>query len=108
MFITSIQILLTCVSKNFKKLKYARYGINMIAFVLRERLERGGSWEGIRSTMKHIVHSNKYIPTVAACIAWIKKYETEMKAVYDAFVDAIKKSTFVHVDETGLPMEIGF
>ncbi len=32
------------VSKNFGKLKNARYGIGMIAFVLYERLEQGGSW----------------------------------------------------------------
>lgn len=92
------------VSKRFGKLKYARYGIGMIAFVLRERLGRSGSWEGIRSTMEHITHSNKYIPTVAACINWIKKYESEMKVVHDAFVEVIKDSPFVHVDETGLPM----
>jgi len=35
------------VSKYFGRLKNARYGIGMIAFGLYERLERGGSWEGI-------------------------------------------------------------
>ena len=45
------------VSKYFGKLKNARYGIGMIAFVLYERVERGGSWEGIRSTMNRIVHT---------------------------------------------------
>jgi len=93
------------VSKYFGKLKNARYGINLIAFVLYERLERGGSWEGIRTTLNRIVHTKKCVPTVKAFIDWIRKYETEMWDVYHAFLDAIGQSSFAHVDETGLPMD---
>ena len=93
------------VSKYFGKLKNARYGIGMIAFVLYERLERGGSWEGIRTTMKHIIHTKECVPTVKAFIDWIRKYEDEMVDVYHAFLDAIGQSSFAHVDETGLPMD---
>jgi len=93
------------VSKYFGKLKWARYGLGMIAFVLYERLERGGSWEGIRSTMKRIVHSLECVPTIKAFIDWVRKYEDEMIEVYDAFIEAIKASPFAHVDETGLPMD---
>ena len=93
------------VSKYFGKLKNARYGIGMIAFVLYERLERGGSWEGIRSTMNRIVSMVGCVPTVAAFIDWIRKYEDEMWEVYYAFLDAIGQSSFAHVDETGLPMD---
>jgi len=42
------------VSKYFGKLKNARYGIGMIAFVLYERLERGGSWENPRFASRTI------------------------------------------------------
>jgi hypothetical protein len=93
------------VSKYFGKLKNARYGIGMIAFVLYERLERGGSWEGIRTTMDHIIHTKECVPTVKAFIDWIQKYETEMWEVYHAFLDAIGQSSFAHVDETGIPMD---
>ena len=93
------------VSKYFGKLKNARYGIGMIAFVLYERLERGGSWEGIRTTMKHIIHTKECVPTVKAFIDWIRKYEAEMWEVYHSFLDAIGQSSFVHVDETGIPMD---
>jgi len=93
------------VSKYFGKLKNARYGIGMIAFVLYERMERGGSWEGIRSTMNRIVHTPECVPTIAAFIEWIKKYEEEMRTVYDAFVEAVKNSPFAYVDETGLPLD---
>lgn len=93
------------VSKYFGRLKNARYGIGMIAFVLHERLARGGSWEGIKFTMNHVVHTPACVPTIAAFIEWIKKYEDEMRTVYEAFVEAIKKSPFAHVDETGLPLD---
>ncbi len=93
------------VSKYFGKLKNARYGIGMIAFVLYERLERSGSWEGIRSTMNRIIHTKECVPTVKAFIDWIRKYEDEMLDVYHAFLDAIGQSSFAHVDETGLPMD---
>lgn len=93
------------VFRSFGKLQNARYGLGMIAFVLWERVKRGGSWEGIRSTMEHIVHEKECIPTIKAFIDWIRKYEDEMIEVYDAFVEAIKTSPFAHVDETGLPMD---
>jgi hypothetical protein len=93
------------VSKYFGKLKNARYGIGLIAFVLYERVERGGSWEGIRSTINRIVHAPECVPTIAAFIEWIKKYEDEMRTIYDAFLKAIKSSPFAHVDETGLPLD---
>jgi hypothetical protein len=93
------------VSKYFGKLKNARYGIGMIAFVLYERLERGGSWEGIRTTLDHVIHTKECVPTIKAFIDWIRKYETEMWEVHDAFLDAIGQSSFAHVDETGIPMD---
>ena len=93
------------VFRSFGKLKNARYGLGMIAFVLWERIKRGGSWEGIRSTMEHVVHEKECIPTIKAFIDWIRKYEDEMREIHDAFVEAIKTSPFAHVDETGLPMD---
>ena len=93
------------VSKYFGKLKNARYGIGMIAFVLYERLESGGSWEGIRTTMNHIIHAKECVPTVKAFIDWIRRYEAEMGEVYRSFLDAIGRSSFAHVDETGIPMD---
>ncbi len=93
------------VSKYFGKLKNARYGIAMIAFVLYERLERGGSWQGIRTTLNHVIHTKECVPTVKAFIDWIRNYETEMLDVYDAFLDVIGQSSFAHVDETGIPMD---
>jgi len=93
------------VSKNFGNLANARYGLGTIAFVLYERLQRGGSWEGIRSTLNRIIHTKECVPTVKAFIDWIRKYEKEMWEVYDAFIEAIGQSSFAYVDETGLPMD---
>ncbi|TXT65661.1 MAG: hypothetical protein BAJALOKI1v1_400010 [Promethearchaeota archaeon] len=93
------------VSQYIGKLKNARYGIGIIAFVLFERLERGGSWEGIRTTLNHIVHTKQCIPMVKVFIDWIRKYESEIWEVYHAFLDTIGQSSFAHVDETGIPMD---
>jgi len=93
------------VSKYFGKLKNARYGIGLIAFVLYERLQRGGSWEGIRTTMDHVIHTKECVPTIKSFIDWIRKYEDEMVEVYEAFLAAIKDSPFAHVYETGIPLD---
>jgi len=93
------------VSKYFGKLKNARYGIGLIAFVLYERLQRGGSWEGIRTTMYHIIRTKECVPTIKSFIDWIRKYEDEMVEVYEAFLAAIKDSPFAYVDETGIPLD---
>lgn len=93
------------VQEEFGGLKNGRYGLGLIAFVLAERFERGGSWEGIRSTLDRIVRFRGPSPTVAAFIGWIKKYEPEMGLVHDEFVNVIRASSCVNVDETGLPMD---
>ncbi|MHA1325567.1 MAG: IS66 family transposase [Candidatus Helarchaeota archaeon] len=55
--------------------------------------------------MKRIAHAPECAPTIAAFIEWIKKYEDEMRTIHTAFVEAIKKSPFAHVNETGLPLD---
>jgi hypothetical protein len=35
----------------------------------------------------------------------MRKWEPEIRVVYDAFVAAVKKTEFAHVDETGLPLD---
>lgn len=92
------------VSRDLGWFAHRHYGVGMVAFMLRERVGRHGSWAGIRDTACHVL-GGAYLPTIQACIDWIRGLEAPMAQIKAAFIDAIKASPHAHVDETGLPMD---
>ena len=92
------------VSKDLGWFKHRHYGVGMVAFMLRERVARHGSWAGIRETAGH-VFGEAYVPTIQACIDWVRRLEEPMAKVKASFIDSIKVSAYAHSDETGLPMD---
>ena len=71
-------------------------------------MARHGSWDDIRGTMiRYLTHPDDEttIPTIVAFFDWMRKWEPEIRVVYDAFVAAVKGTEFAHVDETGLPLD---
>jgi hypothetical protein len=92
------------VSKDLGWFKHKHYGVGMVASILREKVARHGSWAGIRHTACH-VFGEVHIPTIQACIDWVRQLEKPMEKVKAAFIDSIKASAYAHSDETGLPMD---
>jgi hypothetical protein len=92
------------VSRNLGWFAHRHYGVGMVAFMLRERVARHGSWAGVRETACH-VFGEAYVPTIQACIDWVRQLEKPMEKVKAAFIDSIKASAYAHSDETGLPMD---
>jgi len=92
------------VAKDLGMYKHVHYGIGLISFVLQERCEGHNSWEGIMNTACH-VFGKEYMPTVQACIEWVKDLEPVTKIVHAAFVEVIKESPVTNCDETGLPTD---
>jgi len=96
------------VAKHFGKLNHAHYGIGLISLVMELRVGHRGTWDGIRKTLLlFFTHPDdeSSIPTIIAFIDWMEKWEPEIRVVYDAFVAAVKGTTFANVDETGLPLD---
>jgi rubrerythrin len=96
------------VAKHFGKLSHAHYGLGLISLVMEERVARHGSWDEIQGTLiRFLSHPDDEtsIPTIVAFIDWMRKWEPEIRIVYDAFVAAVKGTEFAHVDETGLPLD---
>jgi len=96
------------VAKHFGKLNHAHYGIGLISLVMEDRVARHGTWDEIEWTLiRFLTHpdDDTNLPTIVAFIDWMRKWEPEIRVVYDAFVTAVKKTEFAHVDETGLPLD---
>jgi len=92
------------VAKDLGMYKHLHYGIGLISFVLQLRSVGHNSWEDIMNVASY-VFGKEYMPTVQACIEWVKDLEPITKIVHDAFVEVIKKSPVTNSDETGMPMD---
>lgn len=92
------------VAKDLGMYKHLHYGIGLISFMMQLRSEGHDSWEGIMRIAAY-VFGKEYLPTVQACIEWVKDLEPVTKIVHDAFVEVIKKSPVTNSDETGMPMD---
>lgn len=96
------------VAKHFGKLNQAHYGLGLISLVMEMRVARHGTWEVIRDILFTFFTNpddKTSIPTIVSFIDWMRKWETEIRVVYDAFANAVKGTSFAHVDETGLPLD---
>lgn len=92
------------VSKDLGWFAGRHYGLGFVSFVLQQRVDRHGSWQGIRNTACQLF-GEQYIPTIQACIDWVRALAPSMEKVRDAFIKAIKSSPFTNSDETSLPMD---
>nr|MDO8118785.1 transposase [Candidatus Sigynarchaeota archaeon] len=96
------------VAKDFGFLARMHYGIGLISFVMEERLDRRGTWEGIRGTMFRIFvgrDDEEIIPTIVTFIDWMVRWEPQVRQLFEAFRAAVKDTSFAHVDESGVPMD---
>ncbi|MHA1715431.1 MAG: IS66 family transposase, partial [Promethearchaeota archaeon] len=93
------------VYKDFGPLKNAHYGVGMIAFVMAERIENRAPWSRVTKTLRCVLRGDALIPTIAAFIQWMQRYEPEVRQMYEAIRTSIKESAFAHVDETGIPKD---
>jgi len=96
------------VAKNFGHLARMHYGIGLISLVMEDRLDRRGTWDGIRGTLIRFFAGRKspeIIPTIVTFIDWMERWEPQVRAVFEAFRAAVKDTSFAHVDETGVPMD---
>nr|MDO8086274.1 transposase [Candidatus Sigynarchaeum springense] len=95
------------VAKDFGRLARLHYGIGLISLVMEDRLDRRGTWDGIRRTLiRFFAGKNpEIIPTIVTFINWMERWEPQVRQVFEAFRAAIKDTSFACVDETGVTMD---
>jgi len=84
-------------------LKNNRFGLSLVSFVMSRRIRTGLPYEVIIDELSTHFGSNFAI-TAPAIIDWFKDFSDVIEGLYEQLEELVKKSAFLHVDETGLPM----
>jgi len=82
----------------------ARIGLSLVSFVISQRIRTGLPYEVIIDQLT-IHFGSQFALTVPAIVDWFKKFAAVIEGLYDQLEILVKQSSFVHVDETGLPMK---
>ena len=81
----------------------ARIGLSLVSFVISQRIRTGLPYEVIIDQLT--VHfGSQFAITVPAIVDWFKRFTDVIEGLYEQLETLVKQSSFVHVDETGLPM----
>jgi hypothetical protein len=87
----------------FGALKYVRYGLNFIIYVISKRIRSRATFDIIIAELWE-QFGDKLTLTAPAIIQWFLRYEEVLTEVYNQFKTLLGKMGYVHIDETGLPM----
>ena len=94
----------TLVNMDFGILKNCHFGFGFIATVMQSRIESKHSYTKI------IIELERWIPHFYALISkqtvvnWFKKYGEQLEKFFAGCTKKLEEMDYVHVDETGLPM----
>jgi len=81
----------------------ARIGLSLVSFVISRRIRTGLPYEVIIDELSSYFGSHFAI-TAPAIIEWFKKFSQIIERLYEQLEELVKKRPFIHVDETGLPI----
>jgi hypothetical protein len=81
----------------------ARFGVSFVCYVISERIQTRMPYKMIIEEIRRNFGS-EFSLSETAIINWFKKFEDQLKDIYDQLEVLLKEEAFIHVDETGLPM----
>jgi len=81
----------------------SRIGPSLVSFVISRRIRTGLPYEVIIDELSTHFGSNFSI-TAPAIIEWFKAFSDIIEGLYGQLEELVRDSAFLHVDETGLPM----
>ena len=93
------------VSPTLGILKNCHFGFGFIAMVMQSRISRKQSYSKILEELTQWVPGWGQFISKTTVVDWFKKYGSCLEEFYVECVKKLKKSKFVHADETGLPMK---
>ena len=85
-------------------LKNARFGLSFVTYVISKRIETSLPYYRIIGDLIKTFGKN-FALSVTSIIDWFLKFEDQLKAMYVQLAELLKKSAFMHIDESGLPMK---
>jgi hypothetical protein len=80
-----------------------RFGISFVCYVISERIQSRQPYEMIIERISRDF-GGEFNISETAIINWFLKFEVQLKAMYTQLEDMLKEEEFIHIDESGLPM----
>ena len=81
----------------------ARFGVSFVCYVISERIQTRMPYKMIIEEIRRNF-GREFSLSETAIINWFKKFENQLKVMYDQLEALLKEEEFIHIDETGLPM----
>ena len=85
-------------------LKYLRYGLNFVCYVISKRIDTRMPFEILVDELGSQFGSSLTL-SATAIVDWFKRHERLLIELYDQLKKIVLLLAHVHVDETGLPMK---
>ena len=84
--------------------KNARFGVGFVAHVMTKRIRLSMTYEDIVGEMEEIFGSGISLSSTTIT-NWFYRFEEQVRDIYEQLEYLIKGEAFVHIDESGLPMQ---
>lgn len=82
----------------------ARFGVGFVCYIISERIQTRLPYEKLIEELGRRF-GGYFSLSDTSIINWFKKFEEQLKDMYEQLKEMLKEDEFVHVDETGLPMD---
>ena len=84
--------------------KNARFGVGFLAHVMTKRIRLSMTYEDIVGEMEEIFGYGISLSSTTIT-NWFYRFEEQIQDIYEQLEALIKSETFLHIDESGLPMQ---
>ncbi len=84
--------------------KNQRFGVGFVAHIMTKRIRLSMTYEDIIGEMEEIFGYGFSLSSTTIT-NWFYQFEDQIQDIYEQLENLIKKEAFVHIDESGLPMQ---
>ena len=81
----------------------ARFGVAFVCYVISERIQTRLPYQQLILSMARDF-GGEFAISETAIIDWFLKFEAQLEAMYGQLAELLKEAEFLHLDETGMPM----
>lgn len=82
----------------------AHFGVGFVCYMISERIQTRLPYEKLIEELRR-QFGGHFSLSETSIINWFKKYEVQLKDMYEQLKELLKEDEFAHIDETGLPMD---
>ena len=85
-------------------LKNCRFGLSFVSFVISDRIVTHLPYLTLIKQLQK-TFGKRFRLSATSIVKWFIKFELQLKALYDQLAELITHEDFMHIDESGLPMQ---